>query len=257
MDRHNGAEGGWLERLVRLDTVISTQEEARRLAESGAPEGTAVMAEEQTGGRGRQGRRWHSPRGQGIWMSVVLRPRLTAAAAPQLTLLAGVAVCEALREVAGVEAGIKWPNDLLIGGRKVCGILLEAHFREGVPDYLIAGIGVDCLAVEEDFPEELRAVATSLRIERGGVPVDREELAAAMLSGLEERYRQYFAEGFAPIAARWEELSVTLGRRIALAGPKEQRTGVAAGLDENGGLRLVDDAGETFTVLSGEIEWMN
>ncbi len=248
-----GKTSRWSVLLHRLDTVVSTQEEAKRLAESGASEGTAVMAEEQTGGRGRMGRKWHSPPGKGIWMSVVLRPELPLAATPQLTLLAGVAVCTAIRRVTGVEAGIKWPNDLLAGGRKICGILVESSLREGGLHYAIAGIGISANLAVEDYPEELRGVATSLQIE-SGEPVDRIELAEAVLAELEAWYSVYLREGFAPVREAWESLSVTLGRRIIFGTPENRGEGQAVGLDENGALLLQNERGEIISVLSGEIE---
>ncbi|WP_150273585.1 biotin--[acetyl-CoA-carboxylase] ligase [Paenibacillus tepidiphilus] len=246
-------EPEWPERLRRLGTVLSTQEEARKLAECDAPEGTTVMAEEQTGGRGRMGRKWHSPAGKGIWMSIVLRPELPLAATPQLTLLAGVAVCTAIRRETGVEAGIKWPNDLLAGGRKICGILVESALREGGLHYAIAGIGISANLAVDDYPEELRSVATSLLIE-SGKQVDRTRLAEAVLAELEAWYRLYLREGFAPVREAWQSLSVTLGRRILCGTPENRGEGLAVGLDENGALLLQNEDGEIVSVLSGEIK---
>lgn len=244
----------WTSQLRRMDTVVSTQEEAKALAEAGLPEGTAVQAECQTGGRGRRGRPWHSPAGKGIWMSVVLRPPLPLAATPQLTLLTGVAVCRAVRRVSGVEAGIKWPNDLLAGGRKICGILLESALREGRLAYTIAGIGIDVNLAEEDIPPELRERATSLLLERGGRPVDRQQLAGAVLEELEQLYDGYLKEGFGEARAAWEAMSVTLGRQIAAQCGEERVTGVAVGLSPEGSLLVRDDAGSIVTIHSGEIE---
>ncbi|WP_052410258.1 biotin--[acetyl-CoA-carboxylase] ligase [Paenibacillus durus] len=242
----------WAGRLRRLDTVVSTQEEAKLLAEKGAPEGTAVMAEEQTGGRGTRGRRWHSPKGKGVWMSVVLRPEIPLQSTPQLTLLAGVAVCSAIRNFTGVEAGIKWPNDLLARGRKLCGILLESNVGPGGLQYAIAGIGISTNLSEEDYPAELRHIATSLLIE-SGMPVDREQLAAEVLRELEHHYRLYMEQGLKPIARLWEEHSVTLGRRIGLETPRGWLEGTAVGLGEDGGLLLREDNGSVTSVYSGEI----
>ncbi|WP_249899574.1 biotin--[acetyl-CoA-carboxylase] ligase [Paenibacillus sp. PK3_47] len=244
----------WEGKITRLQTVASTQEEAKRLAEQGAPEGTVVMAEEQTGGRGRMGRKWHSPPGKGIWMSVVLRPELPLSLTPQLTLLAGVAVCRAIREVTGVQAGIKWPNDLLAGGRKICGILLESCLREGGLHYCIAGIGISVNLKPEDYPAELAGVGTSLLIEGGGIPVDRSRLAEAVLHELEYWYAVYMEKGFEPIRRRWEEMSVTLGREILLSASEGKNGGTAVGLDDSGALLLKDASGRVTAVLSGEIE---
>jgi len=247
-------DSGWNGEVTLLETTVSTQEEAKQMAEKGAPEGTAVIAEEQTGGRGRMGRKWHSPKGKGIWMSVVLRPRLTLQATPQLTLLAGVAVCRAIRTATGVEAGIKWPNDLLVSGRKVCGILLESSMSEGQLQYCIAGIGIDANLAEDDYPDFLQGVGSSLMMERGGIPVDRTELAASVLAELESLYKLYLEHGFGPIGMLWESLSVTLGRQIGLNTAGGRTFGKAVGLDNDGGLLLENDEGRIFSVCSGEIE---
>lgn len=244
----------WEGKITQLQKVASTQEEAKKLAEQGAPEGTVVMAEEQTGGRGRMGRKWHSPPGKGIWMSVVLRPELPLSLTPQLTLLAGVAVCKAIREVTGVQAGIKWPNDLLAGGRKICGILLESSLREGGLHYCIAGIGISVNLTPEDYPAELAGIGTSLLIEGGGIPVDRPRLAEEVLHELEYWYSVYIDKGFGPIRERWEEMSVTLGRECYFTTPEGRSTGTAVGLDDNGTLLLQDAAGQVTGILSGEIE---
>lgn len=252
--KKEGLASNWLGRVQLLESVVSTQEEAKGLAEGGAPEGTTVIAEEQTGARGRLGRKWFSPHGKGIWMSVVLRPKLPLLLTPQLTLLAGVAVCRAIRQVTGVEAGIKWPNDLLAGDRKICGILLESSLREGELHYCIAGIGISANMTEDDYPDDLREVATSLRIQRDGVPVDRSKLAGAVLAELETQYNVYMEQGLKPIKELWESLSITLGRQIAYNTPQGRSEGIAVGLDENGGLLLRNSIGEISSVLSGEIE---
>ncbi|WP_339242681.1 biotin--[acetyl-CoA-carboxylase] ligase [Paenibacillus sp. FSL F4-0243] len=252
--KQEASDSNWLDRVQLLESVVSTQEEAKRLAEKGAPEGTTVIAEEQTGARGRMGRKWFSPRGKGIWMSIVLRPKLPLLQTPQLTLLAGVAVCKAIRRVTGVDAGIKWPNDLLAGGRKICGILLESSLREGELHYCIAGIGISANLTEDDYPDHLKEVATSLRIQRGGVPIDRSELVRAVLNELELHFNLYMEQGFKPIKELWESMSVTLGRQIALNSPQGRSESVVVGLDELGGLILKNSAGEISSVCSGEIE---
>ncbi|WP_379162438.1 biotin--[acetyl-CoA-carboxylase] ligase [Paenibacillus sp. sgz5001063] len=244
----------WLKRVQLREEVVSTQEEAKKLAENGAPEGTSVRAEAQTGGRGRMGRKWHSPSGKGIWISIVLRPDLPLSLTPQLTLLSGVAVCRAIREVTGVQAGIKWPNDLLAGGRKICGILLESSLREGGLHYCIAGIGIAVNLTEEDYPPELKDIGTSLLIEGGGIPVDRTALTEAVLTELEYLYILYREQGFKPIRELWESMSVTLGRQVFYNTPEGRCQATAVGLDDNGGLLLKDRTGAVSSVLSGEIE---
>lgn len=242
------------QRIKLLDAVVSTQEEVRKLAEEGAPHGTLVIAEEQTGGRGRQGRRWYSPPGKGIWMSLLLRPaQQPLSFAPQLTLLTAVAVCRAVRKVAGVDAGIKWPNDLLVHGRKLCGILVESVGEDELIRYAIAGIGIDVNLDERDIPAELLPVATSLQIENGH-RFDRTELIGAALAEMEQLYALYIQEGFAPISHLWEALSVTLGRRITVKTPTGELAGLATGLDASGALTLLDDDGKMFAIFSGEVQ---
>ncbi|WP_225999106.1 biotin--[acetyl-CoA-carboxylase] ligase [Paenibacillus sp. BJ-4] len=241
-------------RIVILDSTVSTQQDAMRLAEEGAPEGTVVLAEEQTAGRGRLGRRWFSPRGKGVWMSIVLRPTQPMAFTPQLTLLTGVALCRAIRRLTGVEAGIKWPNDLLIHGRKVSGILLESAAEDQRVRYCIAGIGIDVNLNRDDYPEELSQVGTSLKIEAGH-EIDRTELIAAVLGEMEQLCMLYAEQGFQPIAMLWEALSVTINRTVrAHTGQGVAVEGTAVGLDPSGALVVETDQGERIQVISGDIQ---
>ncbi|WP_068781710.1 biotin--[acetyl-CoA-carboxylase] ligase [Paenibacillus sp. GM2] len=236
-----------------MDVVKTTQDEVRALAEQGVAEGTLVIAEEQTVGRGRQGRKWYSPSGKGIWMSLLLKPRQPISFAAQLTLLTAVAVCRALRKVSGVDVGIKWPNDLLIEGRKLCGILVESISEDELLKYCIVGIGIDVNLQLEDIPEELRSVATSLRIESDSKQ-DRALLIAEILYELEQLYHLYNEEGFAPIGHLWEALSVTIGRQVQIRTPQGESSGVATGLDSSGALLITDQHGQERTIYSGEIQ---
>ncbi|WP_028539165.1 biotin--[acetyl-CoA-carboxylase] ligase [Paenibacillus sp. J14] len=241
-------------RLKLLDSTPSTQEEVRRLAEEGAPHGTLVLAEEQTAGRGRQGRRWYSPPGKGVWMSLLLRPdRQPLSIAPQLTLLTAVAVCRAIRKVTGVDVGIKWPNDILARGRKLCGIIVESAAEDELIRYAVAGIGIDVNLAASDIPPELEAIATSLLIE-SGQRIDRTSLIGAVVKELEQLYALYIQEGFAPIGHLWEALSVTLGREIIVHTPNGVLQGMATGLDSSGALLLMDQNGQHFTIFSGEVQ---
>lgn len=236
-----------------LESTVSTQEEARRLAEEGAAEGTIVIAEEQTGGKGRMGRKWFSPKGKGVWMSLVLRPKQPMHYMPQLTLMTGVAVCRAVRRVSGVMAGLKWPNDLLAGGRKISGILLESAVEDEHVRYCIAGIGISVNLEREDYPEELTGVATSLKIE-SGEPVDRTALIAAVLEEFEKLYALYQQEGFGPIATLWEALSVTLGKPVTVNTANGAVQGVAEKLDPSGALLVATEDGQHIPIFSGDVE---
>ncbi|WP_405157468.1 biotin--[acetyl-CoA-carboxylase] ligase [Paenibacillus sp. FSL H8-0283] len=241
-------------KAVLLASTLSTQGDVLKLAEQGQAEGAVVIAEEQTGGRGRFGRQWFSPPGKGIWMSVLLRPDLPLQHTPQLTLLTGVAVCRAVRACSGADAGIKWPNDVLIDGRKVCGILLESTVEDHEVRYCIAGIGVDVNFDPEDYPEDLTPIATSLKMETGQ-SVDRTKLTAAILTELEQLYFLYQKEGFGVISALWEALSVSMNREITVTNPHGVIEGKAIGLDPSGALIVEKHDGEHTLIISGEISW--
>jgi len=241
-------------KAVLLTSTLSTQGDVLKLAEQGQAEGAVIIAEEQTGGRGRFGRKWFSPPGKGIWMSVLLRPDVPLQHTPQLTLLTGVAVCRAVRACTGADAGIKWPNDLLIDGRKVCGILLESTVEDHEVRYCIAGIGVDVNFDPEDYPEDLTTIATSLKMETGQ-PVDRTKLTAAILTELEQLYFLYQKEGFGVISALWEALSVSMNREITVTNPHGVIEGKAIGLDPSGALLVEKHDGEHTLIISGEISW--
>ncbi len=239
--------------LKILNVTSSTQEEVRRLAEEGAPSGTLVIAEEQTGGRGRQGKKWFSPPHKGIWMSLLLRPQRPLSFAPQLTLLTAVAVCRAVRKVSGIDAGIKWPNDLLVQGKKICGILIESAGEDERIKYCITGIGIDVNVDRDEMPAELHDIATSLKMESGQVQ-NRAELIAAVMYELELLYTLYEEEGFAPIRHLWEALSVTLGRRVTVKTAQGDVNGTAEALDESGALVVLDDGGKNIMIFSGDVQ---
>jgi BirA family biotin operon repressor/biotin-[acetyl-CoA-carboxylase] ligase len=246
--RHLDAK--WLGReLLCHDQVDSTNLLARDLARSGAAHGTVVSAESQTQGRGRLGRRWISPPHKNLYLSVVLRAALPAARLPQIGLIAGVAACEALREWQA--ATLKWPNDVLIGGRKVCGILAETEGSAG-SQAVILGIGINVNAGADDFPDELREKAGSLLL-AGGRPVDRAEVAGRLLTHLETWYDTWVQRGFAPIAAAWRDRSGLIGQMIHVAEPGKDVAGQIVGLDEDGALRIRLPSGDEHRVIAGDV----
>lgn len=250
----NGLQTKVLGQKVHIyDEVDSTQTIAHKLVASGALEGTIVLAEKQTAGRGRMGRNWHSPAGKGIWMSLILTPRIPVYFMPQLTLLSAVALCRAIQKVCQVDIGIKWPNDLLIKGKKVSGILLESSGEDERLKYVIAGIGISVNLLTEDYPEELRSRATSLAIESGGL-VSREGLVQAFLLEFEDMYALYLEKGFAPIRILWEALSVTLKRPIRTQTPTGFIEGIADSLDDSGALTVITPDGERIKIYSGDIQ---
>lgn len=236
-----------------LDSVESTQTVAHQLVAEGAPEGTLVLAERQTAGRGRMGRKWHSPAGKGIWMSLVLFPHVPLQFVSQLTLLAAVAVCRAIRLHVPVDVGIKWPNDLLVERKKVCGILLESSAEDERLRYVVAGIGISANLSREDYPEELRERATSLLIESGR-EIDRHRLICEVMRQFEELYELYRKQGFAPIRLLWEALSVSLHRLIRIETREGWVEGTAEAIDEFGALVVRLDNGETRKFYSGDVD---
>lgn len=243
----------WGRSLVLLERVDSTQTAAHERIARGAAEGTLIIAEEQTAGRGRMKRKWHSPPGKGIWMSLVLKPRVPLRFLPQMTLLFSVAVCRAIRRVSGAEAEIKWPNDIFVGGKKVCGLLLESNAEDERLVHVVAGIGISANLLADDYPPELRETATSLRIETGR-QVPRSELIAETMNELETLYDLYLEQGFEPIRSLWEALSFTLGRAVRVRGSEGWIEGTAVGLDRMGALLVRLPDGRTMPVYSGDLQ---
>lgn len=235
-----------------FETVESTQNLARAAAEEGAVEGTIFLAEQQLSGRGRMGRGWVSPRGKGIWMSMVMRPSVPIHFAPQLTLLTAVALCRSLKRLTSLPIGIKWPNDLLIAGKKISGILLESAAEDERLRYVIAGIGISVNLEEADYPAELLEKATSLRIS-SGQKWAREEIIADFLKEWEQLYFLYHDQGFGPIVTLWEALSVSLGKPARLITPQGDIVGVPIGLDESGAIRIELGDGSVKSVFSAEM----
>lgn len=232
-----------------FDLVDSTNEVARALAEDGAEHGTLVVAEAQRRGRGRRGRSWLSPPKANLYFSLVLRPELPIHRVHELTLLAAVAVAEVLQE-AGFEAAIKWPNDLMIRGRKVGGILTELTLEDDRVRFVVLGIGLNVNL--DPIPEEIARFATSLSLERGE-PLPRAFLLAALLAGLETWLEKDVALGFEPVRQRWRELSSTLGRQVQIDDGPAAIEGVAVDLAVDGALLVRDAAGVVHRVVAGDV----
>lgn len=232
-------------------SLDSTQNQAHLLAKEGAPEGTVVIADQQLGGKGRLGRVWHSPPGTGIWMSVLLRPKLELHRCPQLTLLAAVAIVEAVQEETHLPVMIKWPNDILLGGKKICGILTELNAESDCINYLVIGIGINVNT--PSFPEEIGQIATSLMLEKQE-QIARVRLIRNLLEKLEALYFQYLEDGFGPIKARWESHAISIGKRVLIRQMSGTMTGLALGIDDDGVLLVEKDDGSIEKVYSADIE---
>jgi len=233
-----------------LREVGSTNDLAKELAGYGAVEGTVVVAEKQTAGRGRLSRGWVSPKG-GLWFSVVLRPELKPAEAVGLVFMAGLAVAEVLHELYAVKAETKWPNDVLVKGRKVCGILTEMNTTGEKVNYVTVGIGVNAnFDVEKAFPEELRANATSLENELGR-KVRLEELFKALLEKLENIYELFLKEGFAPVLGKWKKYAGFLGCQVEVTSETEKLVGLALDVANDGALVVRLEDGTVKRVFVG------
>jgi BirA family biotin operon repressor/biotin-[acetyl-CoA-carboxylase] ligase len=241
--------GGWA-RIVFHDVLDSTQRAARELAEAGAPEGTVVIADRQTQGRGRLGRDWHSPPGVNLYATVVLRPPLPPARVPQLALVAGLAAADAITAETGLTAELKWPNDVLVGGRKTAGILTEMQGELDRVRYVLVGMGVNL--GQTTFPAALRASATSLRLATGR-PVDRTRFTARLLAALEARYGRFLSGGLASMRADWESLSSLQGRAVQVTAGDQVTCGRARGIDDDGALLVEEATGAVRRVTAGEV----
>ena len=235
------------------ESVDSTQKIAQRLAYEDVPEGTVVIAEEQLLGRGRMERKWHSPKYTGIWMSLILRPKIQIAKAPQLTLITAVAVVQAIEELTGLLPEIKWPNDILIRGKKVTGILTELQAESDRISSIIIGIGMNVNQSKTDFPEELQNIATSLAIGKGE-KISRAALIRLVLTNLERLYLLYLEKGFAPVKLLWESYAISIGKNIIARTFTGSIHGKATGITEDGVLMIEDSMGKTHFVYSADIE---
>jgi len=244
--------------VVHFAEVDSTNNYAKKIALEGSEEGTLVTADYQTSGRGRLGRNWDSHDKKGVWMSLILRPDIPFEEIQTITLAASVAVVKALKEVADIETGIKWPNDIIINGKKVCGILVEMNMEIDRINFLVLGIGLNVNQQPNDFPEEIRDKATSLRIsieQSLGLqkPLKRSELIRVILLKFEEIYDKVICGAYEEIISEWEKYSLTLGKEVSMTYKDKQCTGIAEGITKDGKLIVRSGDGTVREVLSGEV----
>lgn len=228
----------------------STNTHAMELANKGAPEGTVVIAETQTGGKGRLGRTWISPKGN-LYLSVILRPKIPTHKAPLITLMGAVAVVSAIRKQLELNAGIKWPNDIFLSGKKAGGLLTEMSAEPDRVKHIVLGIGLDVNMDLAELPAEIRPVSTTLAAE-AGEKMDRSLLLRRMLSEL-DRWYHTFLTNEAAVPAEWEAFNVTLGNRVAVSGLGETIEGLAQGIDNEGRLILKLDNGSLRVVTAGDV----
>ena len=242
----------WQDSLLWFDSIESTNTTARELARQGAPHGTVLIADQQTGGRGRRGRSFHSPAGSGIYMSVILHPRCAPQQIMHLTCASAVAMCDAVEAATGLRPGIKWTNDLVCGKRKIAGVLTELGFdNRGNVDFAVIGIGINCCQQEADFPEDIRRIAGSLASVTGQ-KIDRALVAVAMMDAL-FRMDAKLLTGKAHTLNRYRQDCITLGQEISLVRGEEVRHGTALDIDEDGALIVRFSDGQISAVNSGEV----
>jgi BirA family transcriptional regulator, biotin operon repressor / biotin---[acetyl-CoA-carboxylase] ligase len=238
-------------RIYHFFKTDSTNRVALDLGHAGEPEGAVVLAEEQTAGRGRAGHTWHSERATGIYATLLLRPQLAPVQAPLLTMMAGLSAHAAVQRVTGLNVDLKWPNDLLIHGKKVGGILTEMHAEPAQVRFVIVGIGVN--VNQEKFPVDLAETSTSLQMETGRAQ-SRLEVLVQFLREFESDYGGLQREGATSVVKRFEVTSsYARGKRVRVTNGKDSFTGVTAGLGDEGLLRVKRDSGEVTTVIAGEV----
>ena len=249
-----GSPSGFPFRIALHEEVASTNDEVKRALEAGEPEGLVVRALRQVSGYGRQGRSWTSPEG-GLYCSLLLRPQVAPRELPTLSLVVGMAVRRALVALAGARAEeavrIKWPNDVVVNGKKICGILTEMSAEMTGIHYLVIGTGINTNV--EEFPEEIQSVATSL-IKELGEKVNRAELIAACLKYFEEYYEKYIAAGnLAPLKEDYEALLLNRNNKVRVLEPNHEYTGLSLGINEDGELLVEKEDGTVMAVYAGEV----
>ena len=238
-------------RTVYFDATDSTNIQARRLAEAHAPHGTLVVSDRQDGGKGRRGRSWASPSGVGIWMSLILRPEIAPSSASMLTLAAALAVREGIQEETGLSPLIKWPNDLVLNGKKICGILTEMSTELMEIQYVITGIGIN--VNQREFPSEIRDTATSLSLEAGRC-FRRSSLIAAILKAFEKDYAAFLKTGdLSLLLEEYNACLVNRGKEVCILDPSGEYRAVAEGIDESGSLLVTLPDGTRREIISGEV----
>ncbi len=240
-------------RLDFLKTTISTNADAFRLAEEGATEGTVVVADAQSGGKGRRGRVWSSPSGVNLYCSIVLRPEIMPHEAPQLTFLSAVAAARAIELTTELTPEIKWPNDLLISGKKVAGLLNEMSAETDGINFVILGIGVNLNMTDDQFPDDLRHPATSLFLE-SGIRVDRSRFTSTMLNELDRLYTDFLSHGFGPIREEWQQRCNANGRHVRVSDSGTECTGgLFCGIDSDGAMLLRSDDDVLHRITCGDV----
>jgi len=234
-------------------TIDSTNTRAKKLALEGAEEGTVVIADTQIAGRGRMDRIWVSPAKKGLWLSIILRPFIAPEKAPHLTVLAAIAIVKALEEIVGLKADIKWPNDILINGKKLCGILAEIQADPDKIHSVVMGIGINVNMQNDDFPDELKDSATSILIEKG-IAISRKNLLLILLENLEVVYDEYLKNNsLSPFLAFYKSHSISIGKNVTVIERNSTFEGYAQNIDEDGALLVKTADGNIRKIFSADV----
>lgn len=238
-------------KIYCYETIDSTNNAAKNAAEQGSLHGTLFLAEQQSFGKGRRGRSWVSPSGTGIWMTILLRPQLEPSYASMMTLVAAFSMSRAIEEQTGLSAQIKWPNDVVVNGKKVCGILTEMSAEMERIHYVVIGLGTNVNI--EEFPEEIQDKATSLKIESGR-EIERVPVICAFLSDFEKDFENFMEnQNLSGLMEQYNKRLVNCGRKVLILDPEGDYTGIAEGIDKNGALIVEKEKGETVKITSGEV----
>lgn len=250
-----GLETKWAGiKIIHKETVPSTQLIAHEAARNNAPHGTIVIADEQKEGRGRMNRHWHSAKDQGLWFSIILRPEIQPHLAPQLTLLTGTVLADALRMHTQTEPMIKWPNDILINEKKCAGILTEMQAEQDQIQYVIIGIGLNVNQKEQELNNTIEKQATSLQVETGKY-WSMKALFQMIITSFEKAYESYMENGFQEVKRKWENYGFKLGQTIQIKTRDKSREALFQGITDDGALLIEEMDGEHTTLYSAEIEW--
>lgn len=246
-----GLETKYIGQIVeRYDEIDSTNIRAKEWAKSGTPEGSIVLAESQSAGKGRLGRTWLSPKGTGIWMSIILRPHISPQQISQVTLVAGMSMRRAISEVTGLEAKIKWPNDIIVGEKKVCGILTEMAARANHAEYVVVGIGVN---VNDESLDEAIPHATSLALE-GGCAYDREQIIIQFANIFEGYYEVFLNTGnLGGLIKEYKDNCINLGKQVRISNNQEEYIAYVEDIDVDGSLIIKKADGRCETIFTGEV----
>jgi BirA family biotin operon repressor/biotin-[acetyl-CoA-carboxylase] ligase len=240
-------------KVIYTDTVDSTNSHAFKLALSGEPEGTCIIAETQKTGKGRLGRKWFSPVGKNLYMSVVLRPSIPPSSVYPITFLSSLAVYDTIQSVTGIEPTLKWPNDVLVNGKKICGTLLELSTEADMVRFVIVGIGLNINMEDQDIDEEIQSKATSLLLQ-AKKPFERPMVCGILLTNLERYYTIFKEKGSEEICLIWEERANIKGKYFEITQMGETYRGVSEGIDRDGGILLTIE-GTTKKIIAGDVSF--